>query len=372
MKFKKRIKRKFKKWDFKWIITTIIAIIALCFTVTNQSYIMNLFGTIKIDFSRIMPYEFSGFYTNYKDIFIKSQDMMGYTDSIYNKACAIRTYFKNTMADVYRISDIFINVKEISPIVESHIDITADVIDNCIHVYAINQGLGNANNIQVALNLESLENDIINMDAYFNFDGASSTVVIDDIYGGEIIELFSIDIKQEFIDFILQNNNWLNLGVELFYENESKKFLLGALYYNEFEQVINITKAQGQDMISTTYFCFINVNNGEGKYSIGMPINPNIENGYNVGVDTIIIPDQSCELLFSISYKIANKIIETEDFYAQIMVPLYNDDFGFYDSLLGFCIENQIKDYKNDTVYSVENVLKYNVYSILDSFEIKQ
>lgn len=371
----KKIIKKFKKYNYKWIISATYAVITLCFALSNQSSIMDIFGSVKIDFSKIIPYEWAGFCTNHKEVFIESQDMIDDIEDTYNKACTIRTYFKNSMSSVYRISDMFINIKEISPIIESRIDISATVIDNCIHVYAINQGLDDAKNVQITLKLEYLLKDNrsnIDINTYFNIDNYMPSIMIENINGGEIIELFSIDIEQEFIDFVLQNYNWIDFYANISVENNSKKILLGALYYSEFDQEILITKSEGEDYIATTYFYFLNVDNKKGIYPIQMTINPNIKNDFNVGIDTIIIPNQSCDIVFSLSYKIGNKTIETEDFSAKIIVPLYNDDLGFYDSLLEYCVENQIKCYKYGTLYPVENALKYDIYTILDSFDIIQ
>lgn len=369
MNFKKKIKKVIKKCDSKWLVTTIIAIIAICFTLTNQSSIMNIFGTTKIDFSKMIPYTHSGVDINYKEVFLENLSIINYNENNYNKACTIRTYFENSMASVYRISDIYINIKEISPIIESEIDLSATIIDDCIYVYAINQSLEDARNVKVTLNLGAVEYTNIpdiDINSYFNFNQGSSSIMIDRIEGGKIIELFSFNAKREFMDILMQNV-WFYFNAVLSIEDNSKEISLGMIYYNEYDQTIELSKSEGDDGIASTFFSFISVSDGEGEYPIQMKNNPNIENAYNVGVDTIIIPDQSCDMIFTIKYKVHNKTIETEEFSARIIVPLY-DDSDFYNSLLDYCIDNQILEYKRGTSYFIENNFKYDIYSILDLF----
>lgn len=286
----------------------------------------------------------------------------------YYKACDIRTYFKNSNASTYRISDIFINIEEITPVLQSDVNISAIAVNNCIYVYVINQGLEKEENIKIdvkAKYYQNSEQNYIDMNKYFKFNNCASSLDIDCIYGGEIIEIFSFNINDDGINLILQNG-FLILTADLYSQNTSQNIYLGLLTYNEFDKTIKISKSEGDNNISATFIAFVDVNNGNGKYSIPMQTNPNIENDYNVGIDTIVVPNQSCDIKFYISYKIGQETIRTESISAKIIVPLYKDDCGFYDSLLIYCVENQIRNYRKDTQPYIENILKYDVYSILD------
>lgn len=50
-------KRKTNKIDYKWLMSTIIAVIALFFAITSESSVRDLVGNISIDFTKIIPYE---------------------------------------------------------------------------------------------------------------------------------------------------------------------------------------------------------------------------------------------------------------------------------------------------------------------------
>ncbi|MBD5537866.1 MAG: hypothetical protein HDQ99_19885 [Lachnospiraceae bacterium] len=361
-------KNKTSKIDYKWLVSTTIAIIALFFAITRESSVRDWVGNTSIDFTKIIPYEWSGADIDNRNNFIYSLSMDNITIDEYYKACDVRAYFKNSNASIYRISDMFINIEEITPILQSDINIAAVVVNNCIYVYVINQGLEKEENIKIDVKAKYYNNSeqtYINMNKYFEFNNCASSLDIDCIYGGEIIEIFSFNINNDGISLISQNN-YLILGADLYFQDTSQYIYLGLLSYNEFDKSIKISKSEGDNNISATFVAFVDVNNGSGKYSIPMQTNPNIENDFNVGIDTIVIPNQSCDIKFYISYKIGKDIIRTESISTRIIVPLYKDDSGFYDSLLIYCVENQIKNYKKDTQPYIENALKYDVYSILD------
>lgn len=359
-----------RKIDYKWLISTVIAIFALFLAITNESSIRNFFGKTSIDFFRVTPYTFAGSNVENRNEFVRFFDYTyDHTDE-YFKACNVRTYFNNTMASAYRISNLYIDIKEINPILEPCIDISAIAVDNCVHIYAINQSLAKEENIQIDIKGRYFIDEWFNVEyfdlyKYFKFINCASSISIDNIYGGEIIELFSFKIEDEGIE-LLDQKGWVGLETNLDTPNTTEKTFLGFLVYDGNGQDVHISKSEGYNDIAATFFAFVDANCDVGKYEIPMPTNPSVANDYNIGIDTVIVPNQSCDIKFSLIYTIGKDTIETDTIFAKIFVPLYNDDEGFYNSLLTYCIENNIKDYRRDTSSYLEHIFKYNVNTLLD------
>lgn len=370
------IKDKIKKIDFKWIVTTIIAIIVLTLSITNKSSIRDWFGRINIDFIKIFPYQLTGNCIDNKNNFLDAVEFYcretNTQTNIYDKACGIRTYFKNSKASTYRISDIYIDIEEIKPIINYNIDISAILIDDCVYIYAINQGLEDVNNIEITLNAYNFDNsgnkNTLYINKYFDFNNCASSVNIDSIHGGEIIKLFTLHLNDDGINLCKQNV-WILLKACVYSKDLDQSYELGSLFYSDYEERVLLTKSEGDNDIIPTFILFIDMNKGKGKYQIPMQINPNIENDYNVGVDIIIIPNQSCDIKFSLIYMIGSDTIRTETISTKISVPIYKDDYGYYDSLLTYCVNNHIDNYKIGTQPYIEYNLKYDIYSILEEME---
>lgn len=378
MRIKQNIKQKihklkmvdrFKK-NSQWfigvcIIPIIVALITIC------PYFSN-FKSAKIINEDVINLLYS---TSSQDLPYNKE--MTRTDSwfceAYFKGCALSTHIDNPKDKNIAISKSILHIDEIVPVDYTEIGLTSIVIDNQLKICAINNSNMQIDNCKATFLLRrgavsSNYNEEIEVSKYLS----NTTSNIEHVFGiqsGEIKEIFNFVIDSKFLEAFENENEWIDLYVAFTINGKSDEIMAGTIEQSN-NGGINVFHTQGNADHVQYYTQILDVDSVHPGDSIEIPISKPVERTSVKNIQTVILPNRSCEIKFWVEYFVNGKQdLKTDIYDAKIHVPIYEIYEGGYEDVYNFLEEHHISNYKLDKNSLSPKPVLYDPIKCITEFE---
>jgi hypothetical protein len=345
----------------------IIAFIVIVFVVA-AFIIMNLINqNSNISFSDIKNIDFEQTLT-----FNKDENFVSYSETskedAFNLAVGSISTLKNEGDKELRLTKSELIVHDIKEAPHQELTLILGIENNVLSIYAVNNGMKTINDKRFSIAMKQKFNGDafkqIDMERFLGSQTFSKDLA--KIEGGEISKIFEYQLTNDFINLLQEKTENMNPIIAIIVSDPGKKSEATELFSNTFRIIdndIKFTQFGGmgeQNLIQN----FILVDSAKENCSYQM----NITNRVAIlpkatGVmDTLLIPDKSCQITFSYDYEFGrNSKIESENSQATIRVPVYKirDSPTPNDEMYNYLKRNNIDSYKFNEDSDLQLTLGY-------------
>jgi hypothetical protein len=272
-----------------------------------------------LSFSHIMKYNLAG---KYED----KTDMPKTNENSYegSNAFNITTFIDNPKKSAARITENYLLVHEIETIKTPVIEFFAKVEEDSVVIYAANNGWGNSSKYTVDVEFEAVTPGDLNVN---NILTRTNEVPTFSIESGKIVEMIRYNINT------IELSAMENEGTELYIKIWAKPTIngipvgrkdLGRLSRDGFSLKWNELTSSGGDDGDIKFAVLTNVDELKAGSKISFPgQRPEVTASGSSKIETVIVPDKSCRMVFQLVYVVNKKTLKTQEFTANITVPYY-------------------------------------------------
>lgn len=253
-------------------------------------------------------------------------------DEIYKYACAVRACFSCSKTSIAQATDNTLNILSIADYSQPELNYPCLANGNRVNFYMVNSGDGTGDSLSFTLKAKLPEEDDyskssdipwnkitkVNSDTTFPLKTAP-------IKGGDGIRYYSFE-PSEWAFSLMENGRHIALYAAFEGKTESYELFLGDLYLYEGRLTVGTGGFGPNDWHSLNYV-YIPVDNTQPGDII--PIHSTFLIQDRAAADTVLVPDKSCRLDYSLTYKIDGKDLTAGPFTTTIYVPLYTDMAAF-------------------------------------------
>lgn len=246
----------------------------------------------------------------------------------YNFACAVRACFSCSKVSLAQATDNSLNILSIEDYSEPVLNYHCLAKDNTVNFYVVNSGDGTSEPVSIELNAMLVDNDMPSDSSWIAWDklvkpGSDTAlpIKITPIDGGDGMRYYSFELS-DWAFTLLQAGKNIHLNGRIESRTESLELFFGSLSLFEGRLVVS-TGGAGSDDTNILNYVYIPVDTTQAGDII--PIHSTFLIQDRAAADTVLIPDRSCRLEYSLTYKIDGKELTTDSFTTTIHVPFYKD-----------------------------------------------
>lgn len=322
---------------------------------------------VKISSTYLIPYFKAGEYVEELDLIMG--EYIDKKDDSYSKACKALVFFMNNTGSEVRMTDATIKIDSLEKIEAPLVIADAKLFGNRIEVCLLNNGWGRSDNITISISGKywSDGEEMLTDLSPFASEVISNKKTFEPLDSGDIIRALSIQVNVD--DFIKYMDSLGTSGLEINAMVEAgsvtRECYLGDMYYIAEQDLLVLVKGFGggieDDIVRNV---IIDVDQPFEELSLFPDGNTPILAGREK-LTAMAIPTKSCKLGFSLSFEIDGETeLTTDVFYAEITVPIYDDEDD-YGEILDIFEDRGLSEYSYGQNKEVQAVIAYDPVSIL-------
>ena len=233
-----------------------------------------------------------------------------------NKSFAILSYINNPKDHSIQVESVETDIIEVVPLENAVLRIKTALIDNVLKIYALNDGWGNA--------------EKLNIDLYYSIDNTSDKHPLEDVAELSWNDYSSLDsgMIRQVAEFFLDSTRFNSLNSEQIWiycyvnDEENRVFWL---YYDPSTGEFNIYfEEPGDSDYSVQLFKVLDVDNPPNRLTYtSLNSTPIVEDKYQI--ETVIAPTKSCYVECKNVFEIDGKRHETDVMKITAYVPVFSD-----------------------------------------------
>lgn len=355
------------------IVSVLIAMLSIF-----GPYLIKELGSVKIMDSYIMPYLYADTaFATPDSNFTASSDNTD--NSVYQTACAVRTAFSSSKIGQAQATDNVLNVYRIESCDTPDLQYFSLADKNTVKFYLINCGSGSSDNMTLQLQAhlyqdEHPDNSILISDwstlfqtssSALSVSGSTLTLDIAPLPGGNAVQYYSFEISEWALEQ-LKSGSTIYITSQIIEkinpQNPSPKEgpTLGFLRFFDNHLIVEHGGA-GVEQNTYTNYAYIDVDAIRNDAVI--PIHSTFPIQDRAVSDTVIVPDASCQIEYSLTYSIDGKKLTTPTYQSKIEVPLYQTHM--VPTIARFLNEHNLTYYQYHSISELHDIVAYDPKSIL-------
>lgn len=269
-------------------------------------------------FSKVLPYSEAGYYESFEDI-----SAIVRTDVETVKAFSILSFVRNFGERNSVIEEVSCDILELTPIEEERIWLDAVIVDNTLKLYAINDGWGAS---------DSLELESATIEWSNGQEQGSLTLIVSDSRlvenegiasaGAVLVAEYTLDSKK-FQEF-RESQGALYPTISARVSDGENSYTWGAyLYCTDGNFELDYGGEGGWEPV-ITLFAVLDVDGRPKKISFtGMDSTPVV--GDTLRIETVIAPTKSCEVTCRDVFRVNGELQQTDSYTVRVTVPVFED-----------------------------------------------
>lgn len=254
-------------------------------------------------------------------------------DEIYKYACAVRACFSCSKTSIAQATDNTLNILSIADYSQPELVYHCLTNGNTVNFYIVNSGDGIGDPVSITITAKLRDFDDFSKCTDIPWDKATKTgsdtvfpLKTTSVKGGDGIRYYSFE-PSDWAFSLMEEGRHIALYAKIESDTESPELFFGDLYMYEGRLIVDGGGAGPGDWYTLNYVS-IPVDNTQAGDII--PIHSTFLIQDRAAADTVLIPDKSCRLEYSLTYKIDGKELIAGPFSTTIHVPLYEDMTTIY------------------------------------------
>lgn len=323
--------------------------------------------SVKISSTYLIPYFKVGQYVEELDLIMGAY--IDTNDDSYVKACKALVYFMNNTGNEVRMTDAKLKLDSLEKIEAPLLAADAKLFGDHIEVCLLNNGWGRSDDIKLSVYGKYWPNGKETLVDLNPFTGGTELYVktFEPLDSGEIIRALSIPVNDDdFVEYMVSlGSSGLEINAMVESGSEKRECYLGDMYYIAEQESLVLVKGFGggveDDIVRNI---IIDIDKPFEELSLfpdgNTPMLTSRER-----LTAMVIPTRSCKLGFSLSFEIdGGKWLSTDVLYADIIVPVYDDEYDF-EKILDIFEECGLSEYTYGQSKEIQAVIAYDPVTIL-------
>lgn len=353
------------------IVSVLIAVLSIF-----GPYLIKELGSVKIMDSYVMPYQYTdtAFTAQMSDFPATSGNI---DNAVYQTACAVRTAFSSSKVGQAQATDNVLNVHRIDTYNTPELQYFSLADKNTVKFYLINCGSGSSSNMTLQLQAYLYKNEqpdtsilisdwntLIQSPAQ-TVSGSTLSLDIAPLSGGSAIQYYSFEISEWALEQ-LKSGSTIQINSRIIEKNSQNSSFakdgptLGFLRFFDGRLIV---EHGGAGVVENTYtnYVYIDVDSIQNNNVISVHSTFPIQD--RAVSDTVIVPDSSCQIEYSLTYSIDGKKLTTPTYHSKIIVPLYQTHM--VPTIAQFLNDHNLTYYQYHSISELHDIVAYDPKSLL-------
>lgn len=313
-------------------------------------------------FSKVLPYSQAGYYESYENI-----SAIVRTDEEAVKAFSILSFVRNFGEQNSVIEDVYCDILRLTPIEEERITLDAVIVDNTWKLYAINDGWGDSDSLELESAVVEWSNgeqeeqlELIASDKHIiENEGVDSARAV-------LMAEYKLDSKkfQEFCESQVVQYPTISATVS----DGENSYTWGA-YLTCIDGKFDLDYGGRGDLGPfITLFAILDVDSRPKKISFTGPDSTPVV-GDTLRIETVIAPTKSCEVKCRNVFRVNGELQQTDSYTVTVTVPVFEDGAIGFTGMMTRELA-QMDRFDEDLADRIAQRYLYNPESIREAFQI--